>query len=90
MEQSPELREAHEAAKAVQEGRQAAKTLQRQGRHAGQRLAQLAEADHIDLPAVHDVIRELRRNAFAAANRLNSIRPPAQPREAQQHGIEAA
>lgn len=91
-QQSPELRKAHLIAKTIEEGLQAAKAMQRHGRVGAQALAQLRDSDHPDLDAAQTVIKDLRRNAYAAANRLGGVRTttPAQPMEAQHRGTEAA
>lgn len=82
MEQSLELREAHETAKAILDGLQAAKALQRQARTAAQNLAQFRDDPPSNPEPVHAVVRQLRREAFAAANRLGA-KPQAKPQEAQ-------
>lgn len=86
MEQSPELREAHLIAKTIEEGLQSAKVMQRKGRVGAQALAQLRDSQHPDLSTAQTIVRGLRRDAYAAANRLGTVCPPqthAQPREAQ-------
>lgn len=81
MEQSLELREAHETAKAILDGLSAAKALQRQARTAAQSLAQFRDAPPSNPEPVRAVVRELRRNAYAAASRLGAR--TAKPQEAQ-------
>lgn len=86
MEQSRELRTAHEAAKAIHEGLQAAHVLKKQARIATQELARLRDSDTVDVAAVHAVNQRLSRYAFASGSALKKYRQsPAQPQEAQ-HG----